>query len=553
MLNQLYRTYQAFNFSNTASFLSSEKSENGGSFSSVTDREPFSDILVPFNTQNQSLGDTQTATFDVTYIGFPSEAQAAFEQGAEIWENLIASPATIDIIAFWDSIDGPGNSLGGSGTYYLRDFPDVPIPNTFYPTSLAHHLSGSDLLPSLPDALLIFDSEEPWYLGFDREVETGQIDLITVVIHELAHTLGFGSFIEYDLDTGKGSYEYPAIYDQFIINGDAERLIDLPNFSTELGEQLTSDNLFFQGSYTTYFNGGLPPKLFAPESWLPGSSISHLDELTYPAGNPNSLMTPFINSGEANHTPGEIELSILGDMGWDIPSLQVKNQISSDFNGDEIADILLSNLSSGENAYLIGPEYQNWGDLNFTTDWQATTVGNFNGDSFSDILFFDLNNSQTWYFDSVNRNLAMVNQTPEGNPTVALDLTGDGIDEILYHNQDNGQNIYHDFINGTWGVLNQTPDWTPKVVGNLDGDPTPEIVFSHASGQNLLYNYYESIKWEILNNTPEWQPQGALDFNNDGIEEILYHNSISGDNLYLETLTNQWSVLNQTPGWIPLA
>ncbi|NIV03224.1 MAG: T9SS type A sorting domain-containing protein, partial [Calditrichae bacterium] len=67
-------------------------------------------------------------------------------------------------------------------------------------------------------------------------------------------------------------------------------------------------------------NSGNRPKLYAPSNWEQGSSYSHLDETTFPPGNPNSLMTPQIGNAEPIHAPGPVTLGIFRDMGWSTQS-----------------------------------------------------------------------------------------------------------------------------------------------------------------------------------------------------------------------------------------
>ena len=49
-----------------------------------------------------------------------------------------------------------------------------------------------------------------------------------------------------------------------------------------------------------------------------GSSLSHWNELSYPVGDPNELMTPQAASGHAQHAPGPLTLALLDDIGWEI-------------------------------------------------------------------------------------------------------------------------------------------------------------------------------------------------------------------------------------------
>ena len=115
----------------------------------------------------------------------------------------------------------------------------------------------------------------------------------------------------------------PMSYDRRVVNGSLQELINtglFPNPSVALANQLQSNNLFWNGAAGIAGNAGTRPRLYAPATWQPGSSYSHLDEVTYPAGNPNSLMTYAIGSAESIHSPGPITLGILTDIGWGFTS-----------------------------------------------------------------------------------------------------------------------------------------------------------------------------------------------------------------------------------------
>jgi len=140
-------------------------------------------------------------------------------------------------------------------------------------------------------------------------------------VHELAHGLCFSATLDYDGDAGTGSWGFsgdptPGVFDQFVFNGNGQRLISVfPNSSTELAAQLTSGNIIFDGPNTRAANGGNPAKLFAPNPWQVGSSISHLDQTTYLDG-PNTLMTPKDEGTNGIFEPGPITEGLFKDMGW---------------------------------------------------------------------------------------------------------------------------------------------------------------------------------------------------------------------------------------------
>ena len=91
-----------------------------------------------------------------------------------------------------------------------------------------------------------------------------------------------------------------------------------PDPSYALENQFTSNDLFWNGKKGVEANGGIRPQLYAPSLWAEGSSYTHLDEIAFPAGNANSLMTPYYDNQEAVHDPGPIALGMLEDMGWTI-------------------------------------------------------------------------------------------------------------------------------------------------------------------------------------------------------------------------------------------
>ncbi len=306
---------------------------------STPDLEP---IFIDMNTRvlppANSLSKTATATFDVTYNGFSSNAQAAFQHAVDIWSGLLTSNVTIKVRANWVSLDP--NVLGAAGANgFWRDFGSGSQSGTWYPVALAEKLSGQSLNPAdSADIVATFNSDfSNWYFGTDGNTPQGQFDFVSVVLHELGHGLGFAGSMERSNSQGSWGFNsgFPFIYDSYAENGQGESLIDteiFPNPSTLLGNQLVSGNVFFDGTQTRASNGG-PARLYLPATWADGSSYSHLDEATYPAGNANSLMTPQIGFSEAIHDPGPVALAILQDMGWDVVTSIDDEDVSAAIDG----------------------------------------------------------------------------------------------------------------------------------------------------------------------------------------------------------------------------
>ncbi|MCA8832695.1 T9SS type A sorting domain-containing protein [Hymenobacter pini] len=258
------------------------------------------------------------ARIEVTYSGFTPQAQAAFQYAVDIWQSLLTSPVTIRVQATWTPL-GAG-VLGSAGaTAYYSDISSSVRNGAAYPVALAEKLSGRDLNPATEaDISARFSSSFNWYYGTDGNVPTGQYDLVSVVLHELGHGLGFIASTGYS--NGQGGYATPpSVFGTYIENLNNEPLINnptYPNSSKALGTQFTSAQVYFNSALAKSVNGGVRPRLYAPSTYSAGSSISHLNESTYPATNINSLMTPQIGASEAMHNPGPITLKMFAEMGW---------------------------------------------------------------------------------------------------------------------------------------------------------------------------------------------------------------------------------------------
>jgi hypothetical protein len=275
--------------------------------------------LVPAMAQSRLRTQASLVTINVNYTGFTPQAQAAFQHAVNIWAGQITSPVTIQVDAEFAPLD-PG-VLGSAGPWITRDRPGLPA-STWYPIALANKISGFDHEPGLGDIDAQFSSAFSWYYGTDGNAPSGTYDFVSVVLHELGHGLGFIGLANVNGGSGSvGSGGFPIIYDRFTENGAGQALLTFANPSPALGSQLTGNDLYFDGPRTRQANGGNPARIYAPAPWQGGSSYSHLDEITFPAGNPNSLMTPQIASREAIHDPGPITRGIFEDLGWTVGTL----------------------------------------------------------------------------------------------------------------------------------------------------------------------------------------------------------------------------------------
>ena len=272
---------------------------------------------------NARVAAPQTATFVVTYNGFTPEAQKAFQYAVDIWSTQISSPVPIRVKASWYVL--PAGTLGRAFSQFAVYSPEAAQKATsYYAMALAERIARRAINhPDSSDIVAEFASNASWSYGTDGVGVAGKTDLATVVLHELGHGLGFSSRFAVNASTGEGGINVaPAVYDNFIENAQGQKLLDQTAFSTPaaLYRPLVGRNLFFNGPAAVKLTG-TKPKLFAPATYSPGSSISHLDETTYPSGNINSLMTPTVSNAEVILNPGPAMLGIFQDMEWKTTSV----------------------------------------------------------------------------------------------------------------------------------------------------------------------------------------------------------------------------------------
>src|SRR6185436_8761958 len=135
----------------------------------------------------------------------------AFQFAADIWGATLDSNVPIQILATFEPLacNATGATLGSAGTRFIitnfgqvAPFPGPEVANHWYSQALADKRAGAETLPGEADIRARFNvnlgnagclTGIGWYLGYDA-AHGSQIDLVTVLLHEFAHGLGFSQF-----------------------------------------------------------------------------------------------------------------------------------------------------------------------------------------------------------------------------------------------------------------------------------------------------------------------------------------------------------------------
>jgi len=253
-----------------------------------------------------------------------ASAKSAFTYAANLWGQAIPAAFQNETL----SIDVSFSSLGGltlasttTPEYLVNNNYSSAHPysnpffnNYFYPTSLIEHIHGGALFTA-SDFSVAFDSSRSWFYGTNGTPASGQYDFITIALHEIAHGLGITSFINAD---GTFLGGHPSIYDKFLCSipcrSASDLLVNITNAARK--SAIVSNNIQWIGgfgNYGSYLDGYSGPlSIYAPASFIDGSSISHLNPTVFP----NELMRPAFSTQDVDHTIGNITYGMLEDIGW---------------------------------------------------------------------------------------------------------------------------------------------------------------------------------------------------------------------------------------------
>ena len=276
---------------------------------------PASDVLSVPATQSANL--EKRSKFVVDYKNFPEWAKNQVQIAIDLWAVNFDSKVPVNVEATW-SRSSSADILGSArpDRYYAK-FAGAPDSSLWYPSALANAIAGKDLDVENPEIIIQINSEAEWDLDGLGKPTRFEYDLKSVMIHELAHGLGFLSTSTYLFDRTKGQnvgiLTQPTPFDAYLQTEDGNRLADLPSPSVELGQALIR-KLVWSGPEGIKANNGIKPLLYTPSTYDAGSSVSHLDEDAFPNTGADYVITPSMAAGEVFNELGPVLLAMMKDL-----------------------------------------------------------------------------------------------------------------------------------------------------------------------------------------------------------------------------------------------
>lgn len=273
-------------------------------------------------TASGTLGATGTFTAPTNTdfaLDFDGSVDATTRQvvtaAAGVWSTVLDTrvPIVVDV-RMQAMTPGMLGAAGPTTGHFGR--PSFPRPDVLYPVALANQFVGGDLDPGLPDIELVLSSSMSWDKRIDGGVSpTGQ-SMLSVAIHELGHGLGHTSWTRATATGWAVNYVVDGTtvalaYDRQVATTNGTPITSVRE--ADLEHVLTS-SLQWVGPRGRTAAGGTPPKLYSPSILELGSSVGHLDEVTFGSG----IMTPFLARGEVHTAVPALTRAMLADTGWTI-------------------------------------------------------------------------------------------------------------------------------------------------------------------------------------------------------------------------------------------
>ncbi len=181
----------------------------------------------------------------------------AFQEAGDIWGSTLDSSVTIRVLATWEALTctSTGAVLGSAGaTEIFRDFTGAPVAGHWYSKALANKLFGSDLDPASADIRARFNVNLGkagclagvfFYLGLDGN-HGSNVDLVAVLLHEMAHGLGFQTFTSGS--SGALQSGFPSIWDDFLVDATTGKTWTQMTPAERVASSLNTGKLVWNGA-----------------------------------------------------------------------------------------------------------------------------------------------------------------------------------------------------------------------------------------------------------------------------------------------------------------
>ena len=187
---------------------------------------------------------------------------------AQVWGNWLSSNITITVSAKFDDLPCTqfSGQLGFAGTTGSAHNISGGLPSVAYHIALAESLANTNINGSAAEINATFNSDVDtndvnclggggFYYGLDGNAPVGTTDLFPVVLHELAHGLGFSSMADVNPSGGTGNFTgsggFPDAFSRNLFDWETGESWDVMTSGERLASAINDPNLVWNGAAVT--------------------------------------------------------------------------------------------------------------------------------------------------------------------------------------------------------------------------------------------------------------------------------------------------------------
>ena len=202
--------------------------------------------------------------------------------------------------------------------------------------------------------------------------------------------------------------------------------------------------------------------------------------------------------------------------------------VHSDLNGDDVADILITDIYGSAGAWLVGEDgslaWKQLYSIGQNSGWNFFDVIDTNADGRSDVVLYNNNGTIGVWEMQADGSAVYDTITKIGTeiPIIMRDFDGDGAADMLTSNQA-GDTLAFRFADGKTYV-GRINDWEVKAVTDLDGNGVADVILQNGTavgawlmGENGQPSWWGSAYALGAKN----EVAGAGDFDGNGVGDIL--------------------------------
>jgi hypothetical protein len=314
------------------------------------DTKAFTDSRAPLTKVLNAKAVTYTISYeDPANLGFNDPVEGVkrrtrLEEALKYVGDVVRLNGTLDV-RVEPSLFANTGTLASAGTFYST------APGFINGSAFQRLSTGSKPFPSFPEVRIICNFGYNWNFELSNPA-SNQFDFLSVMVHEIAHGMGFASLANASGASVISSGVY-SVVDRLMVRNSGNRALfgGTPPAFLGTDADLRSNDLSFTGTNAfTRYAQGVNAGIYAPNPFSGGSSLSHWDTGNIVGG---AVMEHAIRPGVNRRQFTNLELGALRDLGYTNATQADPPGGTTEPGGGDISVVVTVNVRDGDTSVPI--------------------------------------------------------------------------------------------------------------------------------------------------------------------------------------------------------